>query len=561
MIGCMAHGTSAPCLAAWRMATRCVGRHSRPLDFPTRFPVCHVYALGFEPDPPRPTATTGRLPRCPHAKQPWKSPRRKAIAVNSRLAIRHEGEPDRLLPLPAAAALPPARRLSHAQPHRLPAGLPRGRHGRRTRRRSRPERAHDPPRRQGSPAGWRSGLRRGARPARPDRPDRPRPTAAGGRPADLRSQLAASRRGSRRQSRDRSPLPQGRAAAAARLGPGRARARDARGGAAAPPSPHASCWTPPPRSAAAPSMSSAAWPPASAAAAPKRPASSPSRPCSTAACSPPCRPCCRSACCAPPTASAPCGATTAAPPSCCCWPSCCWPACPTPSACATRPPGEWGRLLGLDRCPAPDVLRRKIAAPRRPARDRAHVAPRPRQPLVLRRPAGPRRAVLRRPCQGLHRPAQPGQALRVAPAAQPAGRGRVLGQRPGRGAATRPAAGGRSGPATSVVGRPAAGTGATGAAAAAHRGPSAGAAADAGLRPRGLESGDVPGATGARRGLRGHGSRARQAVRWPEAEFSPTDIPLRTPLGVETGRGQLAERPLDLLDGDLPARGDPLLDR
>ena len=43
-------------------------------------------------------------------------------------------------------------------------------------------------------------------------------------------------------------------------------------------------------------------------------------------------------------------------------------------------------------------------------------------------------------------------------------------------------------------------------------------------------------------------------MRWPEAEFSPTDIPLRTPLGVETGRGQLAERPLDLLDGDLPAR-------
>ena len=25
-------------------------------------------------------------------------------------------------------------------------------------------------------------------------------------------------------------------------------------------------------------------------------------------------------------------------------------------------PGEWGRLLGLDRCPGPDVLRRKIAA-------------------------------------------------------------------------------------------------------------------------------------------------------------------------------------------------------
>ena len=48
--------------------------------------------------------------------------------------------------------------------------------------------------------------------------------------------------------------------------------------------------------------------------------------------------------------------------------------------------------------------------------------------------------------------------------------------------------------------------------------------------------------------------KGEQAVRWPEAEFSPTDIPLRTPLGVETGRGQLAERPLDLLDGDLPAR-------
>ena len=48
--------------------------------------------------------------------------------------------------------------------------------------------------------------------------------------------------------------------------------------------------------------------------------------------------------------------------------------------------------------------------------------------------------------------------------------------------------------------------------------------------------------------------KGEQAGRWPEAEFSPTDIPLRTPLGVETGRGQLAERPLDLLDGDLPAR-------
>ena len=48
--------------------------------------------------------------------------------------------------------------------------------------------------------------------------------------------------------------------------------------------------------------------------------------------------------------------------------------------------------------------------------------------------------------------------------------------------------------------------------------------------------------------------KGEQAVRWPEAEFSPTDIPLRTPLGVETGRGLLAERPLDLLDGDLPAR-------
>ena len=34
----------------------------------------------------------------------------------------------------------------------------------------------------------------------------------------------------------------------------------------------------------------------------------------------------------------------------------------------------------------------------------------------------------------------------------------------------------------------------------------------------------------------------------------PSVIPLHTPLGVETGRGQLAARPLDLLHGDLPAR-------
>ena len=33
-----------------------------------------------------------------------------------------------------------------------------------------------------------------------------------------------------------------------------------------------------------------------------------------------------------------------------------------PGRLAASPPGEWGRLLGLDRCPAPDVLRRKIAA-------------------------------------------------------------------------------------------------------------------------------------------------------------------------------------------------------
>ena len=48
--------------------------------------------------------------------------------------------------------------------------------------------------------------------------------------------------------------------------------------------------------------------------------------------------------------------------------------------------------------------------------------------------------------------------------------------------------------------------------------------------------------------------KGEQAERWPDAEFAPTALPLRTPLGVETGRGQLAERPLELLDGDLEAR-------
>ena len=35
---------------------------------------------------------------------------------------------------------------------------------------------------------------------------------------------------------------------------------------------------------------------------------------------------------------------------------------PNPERLRYQAPGEWGRLLGLDRCPAPDVLRRKIAA-------------------------------------------------------------------------------------------------------------------------------------------------------------------------------------------------------
>ena len=41
--------------------------------------------------------------------------------------------------------------------------------------------------------------------------------------------------------------------------------------------------------------------------------------------------------------------------------------------------------------------------------------------------------------------------------------------------------------------------------------------------------------------------------RWPDSEFAPTEVPLHTPWGVRTKRGQLAQRPLELLDGDLSA--------
>ena len=48
--------------------------------------------------------------------------------------------------------------------------------------------------------------------------------------------------------------------------------------------------------------------------------------------------------------------------------------------------------------------------------------------------------------------------------------------------------------------------------------------------------------------------KGRQQERWPDEEFRAAAIPLRTPFGLETGRGRIAERPLQLLEGRLTVR-------
>ena len=224
---------------------------------------------------------------------------------------------------------------------------------------------------------------------------------------------------------------------------------------------------------------------------------------------------------------------------------------PNPERLRYQAPGEWGRLLGLDRCPAPDVLRRKIAAladPPGTVREwllalASHWCSADLQVRAALFFDGHVKVYTGQ--RNLARHFVSRQRLSLPAAAG------VLGQRPGRGAATRPAAGGRSGPDERCG---------TTCCELEQLGLLPPPAADPAQEPLLTLVFDREGWKEMFLALRARGVacvtwiKGEQAVRWPEAEFSPTDIPLRTPLGVETGRGQLAERPLDLLDGDLPAR-------
>ena len=227
---------------------------------------------------------------------------------------------------------------------------------------------------------------------------------------------------------------------------------------------------------------------------------------------------------------------------------------PNPERLRYQPPGEWGRLLGLDRCPAPDVLRRKLAAlaePPEAVRDwllalaaywcstdlevRAalffdgHVKVYTGQRRLARHFVSRERLTLPA-AAGFWANTPGGAPLLALPQEVDPGLRRALWEdllpeleRMGLARAT----------------------------------PSADAAAEPTLTLVFDREGWSPEMFLAlqRRGVACvTWIKGEQAERWPDAEFAPAALPLRTPLGVETGRGQLAERPLELLDGDLEAR-------